>query len=428
MVELGGLPLALDQAGAYIEETQRSLQEYLDLYRVQRKDLLARRGHMTGGYPASVATTWSLSFDRVEAVNPLAVELLRMCAFLAPDAIPEDLLREGLSMAVSFSQRKRQGWGGWFSPLFSRHQPQLESAHLPVTEGMINDAVAILRAYSLIARDADEKTMSLHRLVQVVVRDALPTDERIPWMRRAVIAVNRSFPRVDDVNQWATCERWLPHGLVCASWIEQAHLRVLEGTRVLNTMGCYLYLRGRYKEAEPLLMRALEIREEQLGGRHPDTAGSLNNLALLYQEQGKYAEAEPLLMRALEICEEQLGGRHPDTAGSLNNLALLYQEQGKYAEAEPLYQRALAIREQILGPVHSDTATSLWSLAVVAQDKQQYAEAEPLYRRALDIYEQTFGVDHLYTQRILGHYASLLRAMGRENEATALENPGEPLA
>ena len=74
-----------------------------------------------------------------------------------------------------------------------------------------------------------------------------------------------------------------------------------------------------------------------MGKDHPDTATSLNNLAVLYRAQGKYAEAEPLYQRALAIYEQQLGQDHPDTASSLNNLAGLYKAQGKYAEAEPLY-------------------------------------------------------------------------------------------
>ena len=103
---------------------------------------------------------------------------------------------------------------------------------------------------------------------------------------------------------------------------------------------------GRYAEAEPLYRRSLEIKEKQLGPDHPDVAGSLNNLAILYADQGRYAEAEPLYRRSLKIREAKLGPDHPDVAASLNNLAILYQSQGRYAEAEPLYRRSLKIREK----------------------------------------------------------------------------------
>src|SRR5947207_10865022 len=74
--ELGGLPLALDQAGAYIEETHCSLADYLQLYRSQRADLLAARGGLVPDHPEPVATTWSLSFAQVQARSAAAAELL----------------------------------------------------------------------------------------------------------------------------------------------------------------------------------------------------------------------------------------------------------------------------------------------------------------------------------------------------------------
>jgi len=102
-------------------------------------------------------------------------------------------------------------------------------------------------------------------------------------------------------------------------------------------------------------MRALQICEKQLGADHPQTAGSLNNLADLYRSQGKYAEAEPLYVRALQIREEQLGADHPDTAGSLNNLAGLYYQQGRYEEAELLCQQAVQVALASLGMEHPQT-------------------------------------------------------------------------
>ena len=73
------------------------------------------------------------------------------------------------------------------------------------------------------------------------------------------------------------------------------------------------------------------------------------------RSQGRYSEAEPLYKRSLLISEQQLGADHPDTAQSLNNLALLYESQGRYPEAEPLYKRALTIAEAVLGSEHPTT-------------------------------------------------------------------------
>jgi transcriptional regulator with XRE-family HTH domain len=95
VVALDHFPLALEQAGAYIEETRCSFAHYLHLYQTHRIVLLARRGMQSTNYPDLVTTTWLLSFQNVQRANPAAAPLLQVCAFLAPDHIPEELLRDG---------------------------------------------------------------------------------------------------------------------------------------------------------------------------------------------------------------------------------------------------------------------------------------------------------------------------------------------
>ena len=88
--ELGGLPLALEQAAAYVQATGNSLAGYLAAFRRRREDLLGR-GEPTG-YPQTVATTWRLAFGQLQDSDPGAAGLLRLLAFCAPDAIPVGLL------------------------------------------------------------------------------------------------------------------------------------------------------------------------------------------------------------------------------------------------------------------------------------------------------------------------------------------------
>jgi tetratricopeptide (TPR) repeat protein len=286
VLELGGLPLALDQAGAYLEETNTGLSDYLQIYHRHRVDLLRERRGQVADHPEPVATTWSLSFARVEQKSSAAADLLRLCAFLDPDAIPLEIVTQGAS------------------DLGPQLAPLARDAYL------LDQAIQTLRSYSLVSRSPLTRTLSLHRLVQTVVRDALPVEERKQWMQRAVSAVNSILPDV-EFAQWAVCERCLPHALVCATWIEREQMIFPGAARLLSQTGLYLAERGRYGEAEPLYRQALLIYEQKLGAEHPDTARNLHGLAVLYQRQGKYTEAESLMKQVLLIYEQKLGAEHP---------------------------------------------------------------------------------------------------------------------
>ncbi|MFO1429625.1 MAG: tetratricopeptide repeat protein [Candidatus Competibacteraceae bacterium] len=188
----------------------------------------------------------------------------------------------------------------------------------------------------------------------------------------------------------------------------------------LNNLAVVLKDQGRPGEAEPLHRRALAIREKVLGAEHPATATSLNNLAVVLRSQGRYGEAEPLYRRALAIQEKVLGAEHPTTAMSLNNLAEVLWAQGRYGEAEPLHRRALAIREKVLGAEHPDTALSLNNLAEVLRAQGRYGEAEPLHRRALAIWEKIVGAEHPNIAASLNNLAAVLKDQGRPGEAEPL--------
>ena len=147
--------------------------------------------------------------------------------------------------------------------------------------------------------------------------------------------------------------RWLPEDL------DTLYPAPLEWATQADALASFLHQKlAWYREAEPLFRQSLEIRQKVLGPEHPDTAQSLNNLAVLLQDAGKLGEAEPLYRQTLEIDQKVLGPEHPNTATALSNLALLIQAQGKLGEAEPLLRQALAIQQKVLGPDHPDTVES----------------------------------------------------------------------
>jgi tetratricopeptide (TPR) repeat protein len=432
--ELGRLPLALDQAGAYLEETGMALAEYWRIYQQHRAELLRERRGLVADHPEPVATTWSLSFQRVEEKNPAAAELLRLCAFLSPDAIPEEILTAG---ALSLG-------------------PVL--ALVAADAFQLNQAIEALRSYSLMRRDPKGKTLSIHRLVQAVFQDTLEDADRKRWTERAVLAVNATFPDVEQAV-WSQCERLLPQALATVGLIEREQISDQEAVRLLDQTAAYLYDRARYQDAEPLYLlilrieeqmsragyrqvsawitklgilhylqgkyeqaeslylRALQIRERAEGVNHVNIAHLLHNLGDLYYQQGKYEQAEPLYLRALYIWESALDTAHPVLAFPLNGLANIYRDQGKYEQAEPLYLRALQIREKELGSDHPYVATSLNGLANLYLEQSKHAEAEPLYRRALSIQEHHLGLQHPEVAETMHDFARLREAQGNNEEA-----------
>ncbi len=393
--ELGGLPLALDQAGAYLEETGMDLADYWHLYQQHRGDLLLHRGGLVADHPAPVATTWSLSFQRVQEKNPIAAELLCLCAFLSPDAIPEEILTTGAS---------------FLGPVL---------ASVAADTLRLNQAIEALRAYSLVRRDPKEKILSIHRLVQTVLQDTLERAEKQLWAERAVYAVHAAFPWVEHAT-WPQCERLLPHALLVAHSIEMNHIIGEAAADLVHGMATYLRQRARYIEAEPFYLQALSIRQKFLGPEHLEVTYALNNLAGLYRQQGKYAEAEVLYQQVLHIREKVLGPEHPEVAYSLNHLVGLYREQSKYTEAERLCLRALRIREKALEPEDPEVAYSLNILAALYREQSKYTEAEPLCLQALHIYEKTRGPEHPDVAHPLINLARLYCEQGKYAEAEAL--------
>src|SRR5262249_55152053 len=156
------LPLALEQAGAYIEETGCGLSAYLELYQQRRSALLRRQSGVSPDYPHTVASTWSLSFGQVEQESPAAAALLRLCAFLAPDSIPEAILTEGASVL-----------GPVLGPVAA--DPLL-----------LNETIQVLRRYSLVKRDPEARLLNVHRLVQAVLKDGMDVAAQRQWAERTV--------------------------------------------------------------------------------------------------------------------------------------------------------------------------------------------------------------------------------------------------
>jgi tetratricopeptide (TPR) repeat protein len=403
--EFDYLPLAMEQAGAYISQRRSSFRDYLSSYLTRGLELLEKFPPVTGRDTnidknrKTVAKTWSLNFEEVEKASPAAADLLYASAFLSHDNIPFEIISNGameLGEALSSSLKNIKS-----DPL------------------IIEDILDPLTKFSLIHRNPGKSLYSIHRMVQVVLRDRMDETDQRMWGERVLKAVNCAFPEVEFSN-WNTCDKLLAHAKTCLELIDKYGFENPEAANLLNGAGCYLRVRARFEEAHPFFIRALDIREKIFNPESQEIAKSLNSLAGLYLDRGKYAESEPLYKRALEIREKVLGSTHPDVAASLNNLALLYKLQGKNTESEPLYKRALEIREKVLDSTHPDVAESLNNLASLYKDQGKYDASEPLFERAMEIREKALGTAHPDVATILNNLALLYHAQGKYDASEPL--------
>ncbi|WP_445173476.1 tetratricopeptide repeat protein [Microcoleus sp.] len=189
----------------------------------------------------------------------------------------------------------------------------------------------------------------------------------------------------------------------------------------LNNLAALYKSQGRYSEAEPLFLQVVEIGRRSLPEDHPILATHLNNLAALYKSQGRYSEAEPLYLQAVEISRRLLPEDHPSLAAHLNNLAGLYESQGRYSEAEPLFLQAGEIHRRSLPEDHPDLATHLNNLALFYKSQGRYSEAEPLYLQAVEIDRRSLPEDHPSLATHLNNLAGLYQSQGRYSEAEPLD-------
>ena len=165
VVELGCLPLALEQAGAHIRSLQCPLSKYLEQYKLERLQLLSEhQANPSWEYESrsrlSVHTTWLLNFEYVKnsKYGEIATRFIHAAAFLDPDEIHEGLIN---------------------AKLLSGDVPDGKKKELPLTNSHIEE---ILTKFSLFQRKS-VGYIRLHRLVQEVIRGTMKSEEIVRAVR-----------------------------------------------------------------------------------------------------------------------------------------------------------------------------------------------------------------------------------------------------
>jgi tetratricopeptide (TPR) repeat protein len=398
--------LAIVQAVAFINKNDCKLSDYISLYRAseqQATKLLSKEFQDSGRYRETknpVATTWYISFERINQDDKLAADYLSFMACTTNSDIPATMLRtEGneVEHTEALGTLKAYAFITERQPQRRENRDQQESTQKPT------------------------ETYDVHPLVHLAMRNWLKAHNQwLDWTAKTTTRLLELIPRdgynVTDV--WSTREVWaayIPHAMhvVDISEVCEEDSRI----RLLKRIGWYADELGWYSAGAQAYRQLLGRQQIVFGKEHPETLVCMNNLAIVLKAQGKHAEAEPLFQETLAIREKVLGKEHPETLLSTIGLAALLRRQGKYVEAEQMLRETLVLQEKVLGKEHPETMATMSGLAKTLRRQGKYAEAEQMLQEALALRLKVLGKEHPETLANTSILASLLRRQGRHAEA-----------
>jgi tetratricopeptide (TPR) repeat protein len=313
---LGRMPLALEQASAYMRRRAMPVTSYIKLVR-DRPDVIGVEA--APDYPLSALATWRLTFDAVAEdaaqTAPGAVDLLNLSALLDPDDINFDLMARCADVVPD--------------PLASVVRDELARA----------DAIGLLADYSLV-RWGTAGGVSIHRSVQHFVRELLGADEQRRWASRALSLVLAAFP-VDptDVSAWKACQLLLPHVNAVVGHASRLGTDPVPRARLLGRLGEFLRSNAQFAAARAAFDDAIGM----LAPADPDAATVRRHLGDLCRDLGDFDEAQRNLEIAREVHEARLGGDSRDVGLDRLSVGRVLADLGALEEARAEFERALEI-------------------------------------------------------------------------------------
>jgi eukaryotic-like serine/threonine-protein kinase len=161
-----------------------------------------------------------------------------------------------------------------------------------------------------------------------------------------------------------------------------------EHLALLGWLGITLDRMGRAVDAEPHLIEAVAVAEKLFPKPHSKLSGSYANLGRLYLNQGRLSEAEPLLLRALEVSEAAGDSATPDHALRLSALGLLAHESERFDVAIQRLEQALALMRSTLGANHRRTVATRLALTMARAESHPEAISQNDIDRLLTATEQ----------------------------------------
>ena len=433
--KLGGIPLAIDQAGAYILTCKCSLDDYLELY-AKNQDQLMSSPLFKGAsdYGSCTYGTWEISMKEIEAraaqkrgpesivaAAKSAITLYEIIAFLHHENVPEELFKKA---AMNYKKRNID---------------EEKETGLPLSITMLNPTkdlfldergewnkmqfqlgIQVLLSFSLIKSSG--KLYSVHPLVHTWSRNRFPKIKigQQVLLTKAFLACSVELD--DKIDNYGYCGMLTPHIRTINNQAAELNLSNIYYDDECDRFALVYDHIGSLNEFEKLTMWMLERRKANLAPKHPLVLDSMATLAAAYWQQGKLLnEAEKLLVEVMEACKEALGSHHPDTLNSMHHLASTYHQQGKLNDAEKLQVEVMEASKEKLGLQHSRTLDTMANLAYTYRNQGRWDEAEKLEVEVMEARKQKLGLHHPDTLNSMSHLASTYSNQGRWDEAEKLQ-------
>jgi tetratricopeptide (TPR) repeat protein len=430
---LGDLPLALEQAAAWRAETGMPVNEYLQLFDDQLEQLTELK---PSNYPAPVGATYRLAFDRLREQSPAAAQLLELAAFFGAEPIPVSLL-----------------WDGRNADLPS---PLDQTMREPIR---MRRALRDIGRFALAKIDPVQDQISVHRLVQAVLRSRLSAEEQADTRRVAQRILALASPsNPDDERNWPRHAELSPHilptGVIGSDDVEvrrvaldQVRYRYVrddyEGSKALGELvvaewqprwgnddeltllACRhlanaLRRLGDYGRAASLAGETLAHMRRVFGDDNEHTLATVDTVGWDLRIAGRFREAKELDEDNYRRHGEVFGLDDPVTLRIQNNFALDLQWVGEFSRAREVDADSVRRRREVYGNEHRRTQLAVGSLARDNYRLGRYDEALTLQETALGIQRRLYGPEHSDVLSGTRNLVAILRKLGEHSRARDL--------
>ena len=430
--ELGCIPLAIDQAGNYMHECDCGLDNYLDLYHNQCRELMSDSIFIFNGasnYGRSTYGTWDMSMKKIESramrdsdpAAKSAVTLYKYFAFLHHEDISESIFKNAAEnySEVVLDSEKENSLG---LPLLSAF---LDPKALFISEaGQWNQleflaGIGVLLSFSLIK--SCNGLYSIHPLMHAWSRDRISRADVTSIYQQAAAMLSCSIKPVEHDNSYDSCVQIIPHIRALYAHANKLKLDIIHFDDECGRFAFAFHRTRNWVEAKELYKCMMEMRVTKLGSDHPSIPTIKHNLASTYRRDGELKMAETLELEVLDAREKSLGENDIDTLGSMHSLALIYQKQGRTDDAEKLQLEVWERRKAVLGAEHTDTLSTMHNLAVVYFNQGKIREAEELQLEALKGRRGKLGADHPDTLSTMSNLSLTYKKQGWMEKAERLQ-------